>query len=216
LSDIPSRGAEAAGFALVEVLVAIAIAGLIGSTLVGSIAFFEQRRRDRERQDNIHQAVFAVDHLLRAVMDSAEPDLESRPQGTNVEGTAKRLAILSKGPPIMLLDRPLRLEFEVESHAGLAIVQSWQEPADGLPHRELVAAGFEAIAFAYLGKSPATGVSAWRPEWSRDMGSAQAVRVSLRPVGATMSFDIVVPIRAEVASACLRKPNQPACPFNQP
>lgn len=165
-----ARTSRRAGFSLVEVMVALALVGLIVSAAAAATSAM---RRIEVRVDNAaaaREAIVAAERVFRAVIAGAFPEPPGAP-AVGV-GTTDRLTVASRGPTILALDRPWPMtlaivperrlaEFSGELAGGaddvatgaeepVALVLVWRDPGSGVVRREVVLSGARALRFFYF------------------------------------------------------------------
>ena len=178
-----TRRPARAGFTLVEVLVAVAVAGV---------------------------AVAAVAGVMRDVVGGALPDVRAD-RGEALPGTPTSLTLLTRGPAILLFDRPRPMTLQIVQAGETAdLVLAWADAETGEARREVVLEGARGLTFAYFGgrgAAPAVWQGGWR--WPRLLPKGVLLRVDLPALGPPV--DIVVRTTAELPQACLAMPHEPAC-----
>jgi general secretion pathway protein J len=203
-----ARGQLEGGFTLVEVLVALVLAGLVASAAVGLPNLFARFDQKSRTEAELRDGVAAAGRLLRALGDGAVPDL-SRDEAAD-PADATELTLLSWGPPILTLDRPIRLTLRVVSTDGRsALLLAWTDPGTGTAREETVLEGVRSIRLSYF--APGSGSGNWRSEWARPWALPAAVllRVDAPELGAPI--DLIGRTRARLPEACLALPQEPAC-----
>ncbi|OWJ64352.1 prepilin-type N-terminal cleavage/methylation domain-containing protein [Inquilinus limosus] len=200
------RGSER-GFTLVEVLVALVLAGLVAAAAVGLPNLFARFDQQSRRAEELRDGVAAAGRLLRALAEGAVPDLSADDSADPAD--AGRLTLLSWGPPILVLDRPVPLTLRVVQSGGRAALRlSWTDPATGAAREETVLDGARSIRLSYFA---AGGNGGWRSDWARPWALPAAVllRVDAPEIGSPI--DLIARTRARLPEACLLLPQEPAC-----
>lgn len=199
-----------AGFTLVEVLVALAVTGLTLSAL-GWLTSGARRLEARVGAGAAaREEVMAAERVFRAVVEAAMPDVRrDRPEGP--VGTADTLALFSRGPAILMLDRPQPLTFRtVAADGGVSLRLAWQDPMSGAEREEPVLDGATAVSFAYFGGRE--GIPAgWRAQWDWPQVLPKGILMRIDMPGLGPPVEIVVRAYPELPAACLAMPQEPAC-----
>lgn len=203
------------GFTLLEVLVALVLAGLVVSAAVGVPRLVSRLDRQAVARAEARDVVLGLDGLLRAMVEGAVPDVAGRTEGPL--GSADTLTLVSLGPAILTLDRPARMALRTERRAeGMALLFDWSEPSGDERREETVIEGARAITFAYFG-TPATaeGVAApppaWLPVWHGTQALPQAVYLRLDLPALGEPVELIARPRSRLPDACLLLPAEPGC-----
>lgn len=199
-----------AGFTLVEVLVAVAVAGLAVSAVAGLTATTRRLEARAGGEAAARESLLAAATVMRAVVGNALPDVRAD-RGEAPPGTPTSLTLLTRGPAILLFDRPRPMTLAVVAAGETAdLVLAWADAETGETRREVVLEGARALTFAYFGGrggAPAAWQGGWR--WPRLLPKGVLLRVDLPALGPPV--DIVVRTTAELPQACLAMPHEPAC-----
>jgi hypothetical protein len=206
------RRTDMAGFALVDLLVAMAVAGLAGSILVGLVAFVERSNAATARRAQEHDGALAVERVLRIVMENADPFVPGTPVLAAIAGDDKEMVILSNGLPILGLPQAAAFRLRREEQvSGSPVTLSWAD-GEGRSRTEVLARHVSEFAVAYLPRRiQGPGDDAWRRRWSAQEGPLGAVRIRLRFVSASMARTFVIPVRADLPASCLRDARRAGC-----
>ncbi|MGK9230389.1 prepilin-type N-terminal cleavage/methylation domain-containing protein [Inquilinus limosus] len=195
------------GFTLVEVLVALVLAGLVVSAAVGLPSLFARFDQQSRQAAELRDGVADAGRLLRALAEGAVPDL-SREETAEPAGAAE-LTLLSWGPPILALDRPTPLTLRVVQADGRAALRlSWADPATGAAREETVLEGARSVRLSYFGTGSAGG---WRSDWARPWALPAAVLLRIDAPELGPPIDLIARTRARLPEACLALPQEPAC-----
>ena len=171
---------RAAGFTLIEVLVALALAGLVSLLLVHSIGLaafgFDRLSRGAERLDESR----GVDQVLRRALGSvaAIPGLGS---GIGFSGGAARMSFLSlvsdNGPGIYWVEIGLDL---AGGERRLVLTRRLAVPGAGSQvQQSVLARGVHAFRIAYFGVTALGDEPAWHDRWDGLGYLPKLVRVEL-------------------------------------
>ncbi|MEE1611416.1 type II secretion system protein [Microvirga sp. CF3016] len=214
--NVRHRAAGHAGFALVDLLVAIAVAGLAGSILVGLVAFVERNRAETSRRGSMHAEALILERVLRLLVDGAPPLVPGASPHSAVSGDENEVTVVSNGLPVMGLSQASAFRVRAEPGNGTDVVLRWAEET-GQPQRAVLAQGISELALAYLplgagpAKGRASGNEAWRPRWDSQDGPLRALRLTVRFGPAYPAWVFVIPIEADLPAACLRNPRLGGC-----
>lgn len=204
----PIRGCD--GFTLVEVLVALAVSGLVVTAATGltwTVRTFEGRA---EVQRNARENVIAADRLLRAVVGGAAPDLASDRIDAQV-GDGSLATFVTTGPPILAFDRPRPMTLAIETnHAAARLLLRWRDPeAPDREHSEEIVSGARAMTLSYFG--PFNSGSGWQATWSQPsyLPAAVLLRIDMPELGAPI--DLIARTYSRLPNACAMMPHEPRC-----
>lgn len=196
------------GFTLVEVLVALVLAGLVVSAAVGLPNLFARFDQQSRRTAELRDGVAAAGRILRAVAEGSVPNLASDETAELVGAT--RLTLLSWGPPILALSRPVPLTLRVVDSDGQAALRlSWSDPETGTAREETVLDGARSIRLSYF--SAGNNGGSWRPDWARPWALPAAVLLRIDAPELGPPIDLIARTRARLPEACLLLPQEPAC-----
>ncbi len=213
----PRRTADEAGFALVDLLVSIAVAGLAGSILVGLVVFVEHDHAKSIRWEREREGAVVVERVLRLVIDNAPPFIPGAPLVSAIAGDEHEVTVISNGPPILNL--PQAAAFRLRREAGVSgpdVVLTWFGDEEQ-EQRTLLAQAVSELALAYLprGIDPLKGTVSrqmtWRSRWRPEDGPLAALRLELRFGPDSTPRVFVIPIESDLPAACLRHPRQAGC-----
>lgn len=173
------------GFTLLELLVAMAVLGLLTVVLSGSLRFGLRAWETGQRASDALETASTVQPLLRRQIEQAYPLLARTGEPAVVfEGGRQRLRFLTLLPERAggggLAD--VALSYRADAAGGGRLEMAWQP----LGERERPAAsrtlfdGVDALDFAYYGGERRTGTAEWRETWE-DAGFLPAlVRLRVR------------------------------------
>lgn len=209
-APIEGRG----GFALVDILVALAVAGLAGSTLVGLVAFVGRQQQEALRREHMQDSTIAARLILQTLLSEAPALAQGGQRGTGLRGTDEEFVISSLGSQVLGLDHPVPFTLRTETvGAEKNLVLSWTSGASGPEHREKVAEGYREAEFSFFGRSTPSDQPIWRSRWVESESRLEAVRLRMHFDHMSSTTEIVVPVAADFPAACLRNPRLPDCPL---
>jgi general secretion pathway protein J len=211
-----------AGFTLMELLVAVALLGLLSLVLTGSLRFgFRAWARGADHTERVDQIVFVQDFLRRTINDAYPFVVPSDPTrgGVYVDfaGTAQQLSFLATAPIALGGRGRARFELSVVKGASRSdfIVTSVPELADSTvaPSKKLLLSDVDAIELSYFGKPRSDKSAAWHDAWVAEAALPQLVRIKVRiPAGATRSWpDLVIAPRLTADVGCVYDPLTKLC-----
>jgi type II secretory pathway pseudopilin PulG len=194
------------GFTLLDVLVTVALAGLIGSVLLGLAAYGERQRREAGIRRDERQSLLILERTVRTVVSQAPAFIPGKPPLSPVSGDAHEATIRALGLPIFGLsqDTPLRLR-----RNGSDVMLSWAD-ANG-EHRAILARGVDNFSLRYLPRFDDKNTPAWRTDWRTEDGPLSALSFSVRFAASDVAQEAIVPVEAQVPPACLRDGRLPGC-----
>jgi type II secretory pathway component PulJ len=204
-----------AGFTLLDVLVALVVAGLAGSILIGLVSFVDRTSARVSTKMQMTEGLLAVKQIFLSLNQQAFSPSFNDPSGSRPRGTEAEFSIRTQGPRILGLDRATVFHL-ASKPAGNSeqLILTWQDPGTSVEHREVILPDVEEAVFAYLGREKASETRTWRSSWQANDAQLEAVRLSVRTRTMRAPIDIVAPVRATLPSACLRNPRHPGCPLS--
>jgi prepilin-type N-terminal cleavage/methylation domain-containing protein len=196
------------GFTLIEVLVALTIAGLIGSALAGLSSFFANLEARAEAREAAMRDVLAFRRLFQTSVENSFPLGAIDPE-TALRNDSGRLELLTRGPAGLAADEPAKMNFHIVSagaHAALEV--SWQDRQSGA-QTETVLRGADRIAFSYLER--VGGKPVWHASWADPSRQPEAIlaHVDIAQLGGPL--DIIARPVSALPGACLALPRFPKC-----
>lgn len=191
----PARTARGRGFTLVELLVALALLGLMSATLFGSLALAGRSWDAGEAKVDDTSSMRLAQDFLRAQLEGQH---------------AQRMTKLPEFPIVFAGEReemryaaplPARVQgggvwayrlrvAEVDGRSSLVLdrtipdVTSTAMPGFGDAERSVLATGIRAISIGYYGRDPGVGAGAepaWRDRWEDTQRLPEMIRVDVEP-----------------------------------
>jgi general secretion pathway protein J len=186
-SGAPRNGE--AGFTLVELLVALALFGLLSLALFGSVRVgMAAWTRGTARVDQVDQSLH-VQSLLRRLIEESYPLFlpdESTGGRLDFAGTSRSLNLLAPTPIALGSGGRSRLNLAVERRAGSvdllltsALELAWPERGPQ-PIATVLLAGADDVEFAYFGMQRSNRAAAWHNSWSGQSALPALVRIRVR------------------------------------
>jgi general secretion pathway protein J len=184
-----TAGSAEAGFTLVELLVALALFGLLSLALFGSIRVgMTAWMHGTTRADQVDQSLHAQTLLRQLIEDSYPLFIPEQPVGGHVYfgGTSHSLDFLASTPMALGTGGRSRFNLTVEPHGDLAdlvlssnLELAWPESASQ-PATKALLRGVERAEFSYFGTARSDRVAAWHADWSGQTALPQLMRIQVR------------------------------------
>lgn len=174
------------GFTLMELLVSLALLGLLASLIAGGLRTGQRVWERGDRRDQMVDRVAAAQRLLRARLERAAVQPPSAVSDGSVDftGMPAQLSFVAP-PPDDEAPGTLRL-YTLALRDGSLILSSvntaWRGQREA-PQRSLtLAEGVQALELAYFGApAQSTGAPAgWQQQWRRRSTLPAAIRIRLR------------------------------------
>jgi general secretion pathway protein J len=211
-----------AGFTLVELLVALALFGLLSTALFGSIRFgMTAWMRGTTRADQVDQILHAQ-NLLRGLIEEAYPLFRPAvPFGGHVEfdGTQQSLDFLSSTPIARGADGRSRFRLAIERRgdgANLVLTSSlelaWPERG-AQPVGAVLLAGVGGVELSYFGVTGADRIATWHDAWRGQSTLPQLTRIRVRFAGGDSRIwpELVIAPRLTADVGCVYDPLTNRC-----
>jgi|SRR5580658_9398341 general secretion pathway protein J len=182
------RRERAAGFTLVELLVALALFGLLTTVLFATIRFGMNAWTRGTAHIEQTDETLRVQNLLRSLIENAYPLFQSTSnEGGHVDfdGASTSVSLLSANPIALGMAGRSHFRLSAEPHGDLTDLRLTSIPELALPGvssrpaAEMLLAGAEKVAFSYFGQRNGDRSAAWVSTWSGEAALPQLVRVEI-------------------------------------
>lgn len=204
------------GFALVDVLVALVVASLAGSILVGLFAFIERSAHRTKELAQVDQGVSSISRILRHLTEETYSVRTNKAGTVLPHGTERAFVIATTGPRILGFSQPTLFMLKCETVGEKTrIVLQWNDPNTGQEYAEVAGEPMEQASFSYFGRKDASGERSWQPTWHEESGRLEAIKMTLHSRNMPAPIELVAPLRADLAVQCTRNPHQPGCHFRE-
>lgn len=193
-----------AGFALIDVLVAITIFGTISMALMAGVSLVGEQQVRLRREMKIQEAALGVGRLVRLLAEGAIMPLDIGDQIIlKGDGSSQDITLYSTGPEILGIGSPLPLTLKAsENKNGYALDLVWIDPMTGSERRETILDDAAGITLSVL-LSPETTVSR-RPQ-------TKSIRVAIQFKGSARPITITARLQNELPFRCATQPAHPTC-----
>jgi general secretion pathway protein J len=210
-----SRRAGAAGFTLVELLIALTLVGLLTTLIFGGLRLAAQAWSRVDNRADDAADLRAVADVLRHALGAAYPAYASGdPSDRSIAfaGEADTVAFVAPLPDAIGAGIPARLRFFVAAEGrSPTLVLGWRfdlPAADGggpLPERRLDLLGHvQEVRIAYFGADAAGNAPHWQSTWTGRDRLPDLIRVRIERDRASLPDwpSLTAEPRAAISSAC--------------
>lgn len=205
---------ERDGFTLVELLIVIALAGLVLSLSTG-LSWTVQRLDARTRRETaVRENLVSAARMFRALIAGAAPDLRIAADDASAAGTDVGMTLMSLGPSILAFDRPepVTLTWRPGQPEGEGVLLlRWKDPQSAVLREETILQGVRALSFSYFVEDRDRTNAAWLSEWTdrKRLPLAVLLRIEIPALGPAL--EIVERSTGNMPSACAGLPHEDAC-----
>jgi general secretion pathway protein J len=211
-SDLDNPVHREAGFTLTEVLVALALVGLLTGALFGSIRFgLKTWERTTSRSAMLDQNI-AVQDFLRRTVGAAYPlfvEVSSSDSRVDFSGTESSISFIGPTPVSRALGGRSRFVVSLEqvgNEKTLTVVSQSTPVAEAEVSkvRDTLLTRLESIEFSYYGEG-VKGELEWHGNWISRVMLPQMIRIRAKfPAGDTRSWpELVITPRIDVDVSCV-------------
>lgn len=190
-------GRDPRGFTLVEMLVALALAGVVLLALSGGLAL---TTRGAERLAAATMRIDDARHLdlwLRREIEAALPPDAGGAMRRPFAGTRDALRFLTiAADDGGHCETSIALESPPDTRAGSQLVLLRQPLGGGLPARIVLARGVAGLEIAYWGRAAEDAAARWHADWSDLRVLPAMLRIALRMADGTQRPPLLVRLKA--------------------
>lgn len=203
-----------AGFALIDMLVALAVAGLIATSLTGLVAFSMQQMTRVQEAKNESEKIAAAGRVLRALLEgvSSFPAGDSRQPA--IRGSATSLQLWSLGSPVLALGSPVLFSLNVEKRDnGNALAMRWFVQEQGM-RSEIIISDLSELTFEYflMSAEDKATFKGWTSSLPKPPYHIQAVKMKLRLQPRHAETEFIYPVLASMPLSCTANEGRFGCP----
>jgi general secretion pathway protein J len=199
---VPPDTRPAAGFTLIEVLIALVLTGLVVATVAQAVALVMQEQRTQARAVSRRDELDTVERTLRSLIERADPGGVTGRLPLFV-GESRALTFTSTLPIASVGQITRLVDVTVTSDTDHRLVVSWAPHLPNLINpdatrgRTVLLDGVERLEFSYWQPVPGVAGGAWLTRWtSLGLPPLIRVRIALRsPAGANFPDIVVRPER---------------------
>ena len=204
------RAHAQSGYSLVELLVVLALLGLISTAIAGGFSFGARVWERTERAVSTVERASGGHTLLRALLSNTYPRKSEtggpEPQ-VAFEGTGDRLTFLAATSAHLGEAGIARLTLTVERNGGAAtlVLSSQAEIGKQSERKEVIVAGAREITFAYA--EAVNGALRWTDIWQRRSALPALIRIrAVFAEGQGAWPDLIVRPRVDRGATCVFDP----------
>ncbi len=202
---------DAAGFTLVELLIAVTLLGLLTTVLAGGFRFGLRAWERGQTHGAGVDEVRLVQTALRRELQQAYPFFltgEAAHARIDFHGKRDSLAFLGPPPQAMITGGLAKISILAETRGGKLrlLLEVQPELADGAAQkRDILIDNLRSVAFAYYGTQRTGDLPEWHDQWEDAARPPQLVRLEIAfSDGDTRTWpDFVVAPRISVDVACV-------------
>lgn len=202
------------GFTLLELLIALALMGLLSVLLYSAFNVGVRQWESAEMRFSRIETNLAGRRALQQLLGEAYPRYVSTPEGRGsvaFDGTAETLTFLSLLPAALGSGEFAEMTLAVkDSYLALA----WSLPDSDVQHQSRILGDkMQAVEFAYFGRLSGEQVHTWHSTWKEQTHLPQLVRMRWSGAESLSSEggEIIVRPRIDVDVACVYDPISRAC-----
>ncbi len=187
------------GLTLVELLVSLAIIGLISAMLASGLGVAHKTRMQLDRARNDGDDVVAVQNMLRTLIEQLYPLNTSSGNPIpriDVYGDGRRVVFLSSPIQAKRPDALYRYQLSLRANGDLVLSSAStlsiplalanDDPkgndfyGDTAWRDQVLLRGVSNMTLSYFGRSPLDGKRAWLPQWGFQQTAPELIRITVR------------------------------------
>jgi general secretion pathway protein J len=211
------RRRSVGGFTLVELLVAMALVGLISVLLFSGMRFgtrvWDRSNAHLDGADDVRIAQQLLQHALGEAYPFFRTTDPTHPQ-IMFDGSESRIVLLAPPPASLGAGGLAQYEFSISNRDGkfqlAMMVQPELARADSPPTtaREILLSGMKSLSFSFFGATQRDGPSSWRDQWSGEKSLPKLVRIDggFFDSDARIWPELVIATRIDMDVSCVFDP----------
>jgi general secretion pathway protein J len=214
---VEKQRSHVAGFTLVELLVAMALVGMISVLLFSGMRFgtrvWDRSNAHLDGADEVRIAQQLLQHALGEAYPFFVTTDPTHPQ-IMFDGSASRIVLLAPPPASLGAGGLAQYEFSIASHDGkfqlvMAVRPELARAGNGSTTApEVLLAGMKSISFSFFGATQRDGPSGWRDQWSGEMTLPKLIRIDggFLDSDARIWPELVIATRIDMDVSCVFDP----------
>jgi general secretion pathway protein J len=199
----PSRSARNAGFTLVEMLVALALIGLLAAGLFGGLRF-AARASERATAATDHASAVALAYgFLQAQLANAQPypaTADPKDQQIVFDGEPDQIDLITTAPSRLALGGFFHLRLTTaDAGRQLHLIAEWREPPrqnGAAPNTPLeptaLLDNLKTAAFAFFGTTDPELPDEWHDQWQGATALPKMIRLRIEFADGWQAPDLIV------------------------
>lgn len=201
-----------AGYSLIELVIVLALLGLISVAIAGSLRFGSRVWERTEQEIAATETARGGHALLGTLVGHLYPRAAAEGSDAAFDGSAERMTFLTGASSAYGAGGIARVTLSVKKERGIAALMLSHQAEEGASaaQEEMLLDGAERIGFAYAEIN--NGVVAWTDSWAGKTRFPALIRVrAVFPKGAGRWPDLVVRPRIDRAPNCIFDPVSFGC-----
>ncbi|MFM9862307.1 MAG: type II secretion system protein J [Micropepsaceae bacterium] len=201
-----------AGYSLIELVIVLALLGLISVAIAGSLRFGSRVWERTEQEISATETARGGHALLGTLLSHLYPRAAAEGSDTAFDASADRMTFLTDASSAYGAGGVARITFSVKKQrGGVALLLSHQDEQGGASAEEdVLVAGADGVSFAY--GEVKDGVITWSDAWTAKTSFPALIRVRVAlPKGKGVWPDLIVRPRIDRAPNCIFDPVSFGC-----